>query len=189
MKKVRISKEAWEQAAIKRGYFKDASSEDRLNKEAFAPLVTGLVGGVLGAAGNWVYDKYKAGDWKERLLGYGIPQEKIEKLKQDVTKIDALYQTFNGLSPNLATAFREFKEQVQDSINRAEAENNAAGKGNIAAGSQALADQQKKQEEEKAKQQAGKAQQPQQAQQAQQPQQAPAAPAEKPEYAPVQNTT
>ena len=64
-----------------------------------------------------------------------------------------------------------------------------AGKGNIAAGSQALADQQKKQEEEKAKQQAGKAQQPQQAQQAQQPQQAPAAPAEKPEYAPVQNTT
>ena len=186
MKKVRLSKEAWKQAAVKRGYFKDTSSDGRLNKEAIAPLVTGLVGGVLGAAGNWIYDKYKAGDWKERLLGYGIPQEKIEKLKQNVAKVDALAQAFSGLSPNLATEFREFKEQVQESINRAEAENNAAGKGNIAAGSQALADQQQKEQEAKAKQQSGQAQQAQQAQQPQETQK-PQEAAEKPLYAPVPN--
>lgn len=161
-KKFKLTKEAWQNAGVKKGYFKSAEEKDRLQKEAFAPLVTGLLGGVAGMAGNYLYDKYKSGDWKERLFGYGIPQEKINQIKQVLQQSEATFANIAGMSPQVDEAIKNFKEQTQASLQRAEAENAAAGKGNA----QLAADQLAKQ------QQQGQAQPGQAQQQGAQPDQA-----------------
>lgn len=146
-KKFKLTKEAWKNAGIKKGYFKNAEENNRLQKEAFAPLVTGLVGGVAGMAGNYLYDKYKSGDWKERLFGYGIPQEKINQIKQILQQSETTFASIAGMSPQVDEAIKNFKEQTQASLERAEAENNAAGKGNAQVAAAELARQQQEQQQ------------------------------------------
>lgn len=177
-KKFKLTKEAWQNAGIKKGYFKSAEENDRLQKEAFAPLVTGLLGGVAGMAGNYLYDKYKSGDWKERLFGYGIPQEKINQIKQILQQSEATFANIAGMSPQVDEAIKNFKEQTKASLDRAEVENNAAGKGNAQMAAAELARKQ-----QQGQQQAGQAQQAQQPGQAQQPSQS-SQPAEQTEQEP-----
>jgi hypothetical protein len=169
-KKFKLTKEAWQNAGIKKGYFKSAEEKDRMQKEAFAPLVTGLLGGVAGMAGNYLYDKYKSGDWKERLFGYGIPQEKINQIKQVLQQSEATFANIAGMSPQVDEAIKNFKEQTQASLQRAEEENNAAGKGNAQMAAAELARKQQQGQVPQG-QQAGQAQQGAQSSQPQQTQQ------------------
>ena len=169
-KKFKLTKEAWQNAGIKRGYLKTSTGENRLQKEALAPLVTGLIGGVAGMAGNWLYDKYKAGDWKERLFGYDMPQEKINQIKEILQQSEATFASIAGMSPQVDEAIKNFKEQTKASLDRAEAENAAAGKGNAQIAAAELARKQQQQGQTQTSQQAG---QPQQAGQSAQTENAP----------------
>ncbi len=178
-KKFKLTKEAWQNAGVKRGYLKTSTGENRLQKEAIAPLVTGLIGGVAGMAGNWLYDKYKSGDWKERIFGYGIPQEKINQIKQVLQQSEATFASIAGMSPQVDEAIKNFKEQTKASLDRAEAENAAAGKGNAQIAAAELARKQQQQGQQSGQQQgqaqasqpAGQESQSQQAGQSPQPEQ------------------
>jgi hypothetical protein len=121
-------------------------------------------------AGNWLYDKYKSGDWKERLFGYGIPQEKINQIKQILQQSEVTFASIAGMSPQVDEAIKNFKEQAKASIDRAEAENASAGKGNAQIAAAELARKQQQQGQQ-AGQQQGQSQANQQAGQASQGQQ------------------
>lgn len=170
-KKIKLTKSAWVNAGIKSGYLKDNKSKIELKKEALWQVATGLVGGALGAAGNWLYDKYKAGDWKERLLGYGIPQEKVVQMKQELQKVDSTLANLKGISPELDKMIQDFKAQTMQSIQRAEQENISKGRGSGAMYGQQLLNQQQGQQQQGQQQQGQQQQVQQQTQETQQPQQ------------------
>jgi hypothetical protein len=166
-KKIKLTKTAWVNAGIKSGYLKDNKSRIELKKEALWQLATGLAGGALGAAGNWIYDKYKAGDWKERLIGYGIPQEKVVQMKQEMQKVDSTLANLKGISPELDKMIQDFKSQTAQSLQRAEQENISKGRGSGAMYGQQMLNQQQQQQQQQGQGQQQQGQGQQQGQQTQ----------------------
>jgi hypothetical protein len=130
-KKVKFTKKAWEEAGIKKGYLiRNSDGECDIRKEAIAPLVTGLIGGAAGMAGNWLYDKAKQGNWmKHYITGYNVPQEKINQLKQQLQQSEAIFANMRGISPELDRAIEEFKSKTLESLRYAEEENTKKGQG------------------------------------------------------------
>lgn len=130
-KKVKFTKKAWEEAGIKKGYLtRNGDGECEIKKEAIAPLVTGLIGGAVGMAGNYLYDKAKQGNWmKHYITGYNVPQEKVNQIKQQLQQSEAIFANMRGISPELDRAIEEFKTKTLESLRYAEEENTNKGQG------------------------------------------------------------
>lgn len=151
-KKIKFTKKAWEEAGLKKGYLtRNGDGEYEIKKEAIAPLVTGLVGGAVGMAGTYLYDKAKQGNWmKHYITGYNIPQERVNQIKQQLQQSEAVFANMRGISPELDRAIEEFKSKTLESLRLAEQENTSKGQG----AAQAYGQQLQQQEEQKKQQQA-----------------------------------
>ena len=150
-KKVKFTKKAWEEAGIKKGYLaRNGNGECEIKKEAIAPLVTGLIGGVAGMAGNYLYDKAKQGNWmKHYITGYNVPQERINQIKQQLQESEAIFANMRGISPELDRAIEDFKSKTLESLRYAEEENTNKGQGAAQAyGAQLQQQQQQKQQQQ-----------------------------------------
>lgn len=162
-KKIKLTKKAWQEAGIKRGLLvKKEDNETLINKEAFAPLAVGALGAGVGMAGNWLWDKAKQGDWLNRITGYDIPQDKIEEIKKVLQDSTPTLNLLKSVSPEMSAMIDQFNEQVNSSIQRAEAENANKGVGSEMYQSSSEAAK-KWQEQQRMKQESGISQNPQQA--------------------------
>jgi|LauGreDrversion4_2_1035121.scaffolds.fasta_scaffold08998_8 hypothetical protein len=160
-KKIKYTKKAWVEAGLKKGYLvRNGKDGYDIKKEALAPLVTGVIGGALGMAGNWAYDKARQGDWWQRLKGgfgfrgYAVPQEKLNQMKQQLQQAEAVFANMRGISPELDRTIEEFKNNTTQAIQRAEAENVQHGQGNAQAYGQQMIDKQNQQAQNQSQPQA-----------------------------------